>query len=91
MRIITSISLCAMALGAATPALAQDAMMKDGAKPHGEMKMSDAEMKKMKACNAMSHEMMMKDSDCVKMMKMHPDMMKHDTMMKDDHMMKDGK
>lgn len=48
-----------------------DSMM---AKPMG--KMSSSDMTRMKACAAMSHEAMMKDTGCVKLMKAHPDMMK---------------
>lgn len=75
MRAITLIAMSALSIAAAAPALAQGMMNK------GEMKMSAAETKKMKACNAMSHDKMMKNAGCVKMMKMHPDMMKHDAMM----------
>jgi hypothetical protein len=39
------------------------------------MEMSRADMKKMKACQRMSHSAMMKNARCAKMMKMHPDMM----------------
>jgi hypothetical protein len=38
-------------------------------------KMSKADMATMKRCQAMSHDVMMKDSKCMKMMKMHPEMM----------------
>ena len=80
MRIMTLIAISALSITAVAPAVAQDAMMKDGMKPG--MKMSAADMKKMKSCNAMSHDMMMKDSKCAAMMKAHPDMMKGDAMMK---------
>jgi hypothetical protein len=43
-------------------------------KPSG--KVSNSDMKRMKACNAMSQSAMMKDTGCVKMMKAHPEMMK---------------
>ncbi|MDQ2765420.1 MAG: hypothetical protein M3Y22_18660 [Pseudomonadota bacterium] len=70
-----SIKLLAMtavlAAGVAAPVFAQDAMMK---KDHM-MKMSKADTKKMASCHKMSHEMMMKNKGCAKMMKMHPDMM----------------
>jgi len=34
--------------------------------------MSKTDMATMRRCQAMSHDMMMKDSKCMKMMKMHP-------------------
>ena len=37
--------------------------------------MSASEMKKMKACQAMPQDAMMKNARCTKMMKMHPEMM----------------
>jgi len=45
------------------------------------MKMTPMEMKTMKKCNAMSHDMMMKNAGCMKAMTMHPDMMGGDSMM----------
>ena len=74
MRMITLIAISAMSI--ATPVLAQDAMMKGGMKSDKMMKMSAADTKMMKKCKAMSHDMMMKNAGCKKMMKMHPDMMK---------------
>ena len=82
MRIATLLAMSALSLAVAAPAVAQDAMMKDGMKSGSMMKMSAADTEKMKACNAMSHDKMMKNAGCAKMMKMHPDMMKHDDMMK---------
>lgn len=82
MRITTLLAMSALSLAIAAPAVAQDAMMKDGMKSGSMMKMSASDTKKMKACNAMSHDKMMKNAGCAKMMKMHPDMMKHDDMMK---------
>jgi hypothetical protein len=38
--------------------------------------MSSNDMMKMKSCMAMSHDAMMKDTDCASMDKMHHDMMK---------------
>ena len=89
MRILTLIAVSALALSAAVPAFAQDAMashdqMKSGMQS-GSMKMSASSMRKMKSCNAMSHDDMMKNAGCAKMMKMHPDMMKHDDMMNAGH------
>ena len=77
--------MCAAAMLAGTigaPAFAQmsnDAMMKkDGMKSSGShTKMSTKDKKMMTKCNGMSHEMMMKNAGCMKMMKMHPDMMKN--------------
>lgn len=88
MRISTSIALTAMSIAAAAPALAADPMMKkDNMSSGSMMQMSAADTKKMKMCNAMPHDKMMKNAGCVKMMKMHPDMMKHDDgMMKHDSM-----
>ncbi len=37
--------------------------------------MSKADMATIKRCKAMSNDMMMKDTKCMKMMKMHPNMM----------------
>ncbi len=76
MRMMTLITISVLAITAAAPAVAQNAMMKDEIKSDSMMKMSKADMEKMKSCKAMSHKMMMKDAGCVKMMKMHPDMMK---------------
>ena len=69
-----------LTVAAGTPAVAQmsdgamkkDAMMSSDSK----MKMSMADKKMMAKCNGMSHAMMMKNKTCMKMMKMHPDMMK---------------
>ena len=70
MRITTLLVMSALSLAAAAPAVAQNAMMKDGMKSGSMMKMSAANTKKMKACNAMSHDKMMKNAGCAKMMKM---------------------
>ena len=91
MRAFTLLGLCAVSLSAAAPAFAQDAMAShDNMASHdqmasGGMKMSAADMRKMKSCNAMSHDAMMKNAGCAKMMKAHPDMMKQDDMMKSAH------
>ena len=96
MRATTLLGICALSLSAAAPALAQNAMAShdkmashDQMSPGG-MKMSAADMRKAKACNAMSHDAMMKNAGCAKMMKAHPDMIKHYDMMKHDDMMKSG-
>ena len=74
--------MCAAAmLAGAAPAFAQmsnDAMMKkDGMMSSGShMKMSMKDKKMTAKCQGMSHDMMMKNAGCMKMMKMHPDMMK---------------
>ena len=80
------IAVAAAAVAAGTPALAQmqsDSMKKGemssdkGMMSSGkDMKMSMADKKMMAKCNGMSHDMMMKNKGCMKMMKMHPDMMK---------------
>ena len=69
-------------------AFAQGGTMIKGDAMAKPMKMSRADTKMMKSCHAMSHDMMMKNKGCMKMMKMHPDMMKSDGMMKNDGMMK---
>ena len=86
MRILTLVAISAMSMAIAAPALAQDAMMKDGMKSDKMMKMSAADTNKMKMCQAMPHDRMMKNAGCMKMQKMHPDMMKGDAMMKDGKM-----
>jgi hypothetical protein len=76
--------LCAaasLALIAGAPAFAQDAMGKDSMNKGGTassgsgMKMSAKDKKMMTKCQGMDHGMMMKNASCMKMMKMHPDMM----------------
>ena len=80
------IQLKSAALGLALLAFAGGSAV---AMPDGDMhKMSAKHMKKMRSCKAMDHDMMMKNRGCMKMMKMHPDMMKDDGMMKKDDMMK---
>jgi hypothetical protein len=86
MRKMMMIALSALAFGAAVPAIAQDAMASHDQMASGSMKagkkMSAADTKKMDACSAMSHDAMMKDSKCAKMMKARPDTMKSDAMSK---------
>ena len=76
--------LCAaasLAFIAGAPAFAQDAMAKDSmhkdammsSDSHMKMSMKDKHM--MTKCQGMDHDMMMKNKGCMKMMKMHPDMM----------------
>lgn len=72
----------ASVFAAGTPALAQmqnDSMSKGSMSSDHMMsgkKMSAADKKMMAKCQGMSHDMMMKNKGCMKMMKMHPDMMK---------------
>lgn len=80
MRIATIAA--AAALLAAGPAFAQmsnnsmsSGSMKSGSMKSGSMKMSASDKKMMAKCQGMSHDMMMKDKGCMKMMKMHPGMM----------------
>jgi hypothetical protein len=80
MRILTLIAVSAAAMSLAAPAFAQDAMA-NGAMGSAPMKMTPKETKKMTNCKAMSHDMMMKNAGCMKLMKMHPDMMSGDSMM----------
>ena len=75
----TLILITAAALGLGAPAFAQmqSGSMDKGAMSSGsDMKMSMADKKMMTKCQKMSHAMMMKNKGCMKMMKMHPDMMK---------------
>ena len=76
-RILITAALAAFAAG--TPALAQmqsDSMKKGEMSSDKGMNMSAADKKMMAKCQGMSHDMMMKNKGCMKMMKMHPDMMK---------------
>lgn len=91
------LALTALTVTFAAPAVAQNAMSSPSKMgTHDQMssdamKMSAADTRKMKSCNAMSREAMMKDAGCAKLMKAHPDMMKNDSMMKQDGMMKSGR
>ena len=62
----------AFAVAAGSAFAADDAMKSDA------MKMSAHDSKMMKSCQAMTHDAMMKSHACMKVMKMHPDMMKSD-------------
>ena len=76
-KLMCAAAMLAGAIGA--PAFAQmsnDSMMKKDGMSGSHMKMSAADKKMMTKCSGMSHDMMMKDKGCMKMMKMHPDMMK---------------
>lgn len=88
MRIFTILAISAMSLAASAPAMAQGAMAKEGAMHGGMPRMSAADTRMMNNCKAMSHERMMRNRGCARMMRMHPDMMKSDSMMKHDGMMK---
>ena len=81
MRILALVAASALALSLAAPAFAQDAMANGAMSSGPAMKMSAKDTKTMKKCNAMSHDMMMKNADCMKLMKTHPDMMGGDNMM----------
>lgn len=88
--IVLLASLLSLAVG--SPAFAEDAMSSgDAMAAHGKMaahsmKMSPAMQRKVTACNAMSHDAMMKNAGCAKVMKAHPDMMNHGTMGQDSMM-----
>jgi hypothetical protein len=74
------LSLLAISAGGAlaqSGMTSSDTMSKPMAAP---MSMSKHDMKMMKTCQGMSHDMMMKKAGCMKMMKMHPDMMSGGTM-----------
>ena len=81
MRIVTAAT--AAALLVTMPAMAQmsngsmssDQMSSGSMSSGSKMKMSMADKKMMAKCKGMSHDMMMKNKGCMKMMKMHPDMM----------------
>ncbi|QXQ07397.1 hypothetical protein KX816_05050 [Sphingosinicellaceae bacterium] len=81
----TLLTLSLLLITAAAPAVAQDAMAKHDAMQADTSKMSAADTRKMKACNAMSHDKMMKNAGCKKLAAAHPDMMKHDDAMKSAH------
>ena len=63
----------ALLLLAGGSALAQGAMTSHDSMMSG---MSKHDMMMMQHCQGMSHDAMMKSHSCMKMMKMHPDMMK---------------
>ena len=79
MRPFTLLAVAALSLGAAAPAVAQDAVASpDQMVPHdqmspGSMKMSAADKRKMKSCNATSHDAAAKDRRCAALMRAHPD------------------
>lgn len=89
-KIVLLASIMSFAIGA--PALAQDAMgSHDAMAAQGKMgakitKVSPAMQRKMAACNAMSHDAMVKDAGCAKLMKAHPDMMGQNAMSQDSMM-----
>ena len=68
----------ALALTVGTSASAQmsNGMMKADHMGMDHMKMSTADMTRMKRCQKMTHKVMMKSRSCAAMMKSHPDMMK---------------
>ncbi len=76
----------ALVLATGTPAFAQDGMMSAGGMQPASMKMTKSQMASMNRCKKMSHPMMTKNRTCMKMMKMHPDMMSEGGMMSDDKM-----
>jgi len=55
---------------------AQSGAMSSDSSMDKPMTASKSDMMKMDKCKSMDHDMMMKDHTCMKMMKMHPDMMK---------------
>ncbi len=73
--------LSALSLAVGAPAFAQDAMAPQNQMSSSAMKPSPKLQRKAKACNAMSHDAMMKNAGCARLMAAHPDMMKHDSMM----------
>ena len=70
--------MCAAAMLAGITSVPAYAQMANGdAMSSGHMmKMSASQKRMMAKCTKMSHEKMMKNNSCMKMMKMHPDMMK---------------
>ena len=81
-------STLALAAGLALTLAAGSALAQDAMKSDSMAKMSSKDMKMMKSCQAMDHDKMMANKGCMKMMKMHPDMMSGGGMMKSDGMMK---
>ena len=75
-KLICAAALFGTALGAPAYAQMESGMKKDGMMSGDHMKMSMKNKKMMTKCQGMSHDMMMKNKSCMKMMKMHPDMMK---------------
>ena len=71
---VVAIGLAAVMLSSGA-AYAQDSMSKDSMSKGGMMSKKDSMM--MKKCQGMDHDKMMKSKSCMKMMKMHPDMMQH--------------
>ena len=65
--------------GASTGAMQSGSMqsgsMQNGAMGDSGMKMTAAQTRQMKKCQAMTSDMMAKNKTCAKMMKMHPEMM----------------
>ena len=80
MRIFILFAATALSVGFYAPAIAQQAMKHDHMSSGSSMHMWHKHMKTMHKCKAMSHDMMMKNAGCKKMMKMHPDMMSGDAM-----------
>lgn len=74
------ISAFAIALVGSIPAFAQmeGGSMKSGAMmaDHGNMKITKSQITTMKKCHGIAHRVMMKNTKCASMMKMHSDMMK---------------
>ena len=73
----------ALVLATGAPAFAQNGMMASGGMHPSGMKMTKTQMASINRCKKMSHRMMMKSRTCMKMMKMHPDMMRGGGMMND--------
>jgi len=70
----------AFALGVPASAQTGNRMMGSDHMNMGAMKLSKADMARLKQCHKLSHKAMMKSRSCAAMMKAHPEMMKHGTM-----------
>ena len=75
-RLIAAGVAIALTVGSSASAQMSDGMMKADHMGMDHMKMSKADMTRMKRCQKMTHKAMMKSRRCAAMMKSHPDMMK---------------
>ncbi|GHH25569.1 hypothetical protein GCM10008023_39030 [Sphingomonas glacialis] len=76
----------ALVLATGAPAFAQNGMMSSGGMQPAGMKITKSQMASMNRCKKMSHHMMTKNRTCMKMMRMHPDMISEDGIMNDGKM-----
>ena len=79
MRTPALLAISALSLIVSAPVFAGDPMMKDGMHTDAMAHMSAADTRRIQRCNAMTHDRMMHNRTCVRLMQMHPDMMHHET------------